>query len=144
MSTDLVVTGGFGNGTLEGSIASLVLRGFASGSSTTDPVYPYCNNVELNRKEVIYPGDSGFDIPLHSCEDLTVMTDVDMVITRHRRRLVNTLSPGDYLSVGVGDDLVYKVRTGDFDQPGWYTLQVVAKRPGINVAFKPLVIKVKG
>ena len=92
----------------------------------------------------VYVGDKGFDISFLSGEDLTVMTGVDMEITRHRKRITNAFLPSEFNTVGVGGDLVYRVRDGDIDAPGWYNFQVIAKRPGVNITFEPLVIKVKG
>lgn len=91
----------------------------------------------------IYVGDKGFDMSFLSGEDLTVMTEVDMEITRHRRRLTNALPIGDFNTVGIGDSLVYTVRDGDIDKPGWYTFQVIAKKANTQITFEPLVIRVR-
>ena len=40
MSIALVVTAGFGNGTLTGSIADVVTRGYTIGEVVVDPILP--------------------------------------------------------------------------------------------------------
>ena len=91
----------------------------------------------------IYVDDKGFDISFVSGEDLTVMTGVDMEITRHRKRITNAFLPSEFNTVGIGDNLVYTVKEGDIDEPGWYNFQVIAKRNGVQITFEPLVIKVR-
>ena len=92
----------------------------------------------------VYVGDKDFDIPFVSGEDLTAMAGVDMQITRHRKRITNAFLPSEFNTVGVGDSLVYTVRAGDIDEPGWYNFQVIAYPLGGRITFEPLVIKVKG